>query len=345
MYEEVLKDEELMRNLTKEMSLFFGGKNCSLVSTGTSALEIALRSLELERGSKVLLPDLSFIATATAVATVGLIPVYGDCTDKYFGITYEEVVKVYSEMPDIKAVIVVHFTGMVNRDVLKIKEFCKENNLYLIEDCAQVFGASIEGKKCGTIGDLGTFSFQKSKILTCGEGGLVIASTQELANKVQALKDWGLDLKEVRQLQLPCGNYRMNQFAAAYLKEHLPQIGELIEARKALYRKAAQLLENKNIKLRTMAEFSDKCHDVPFFILAEADEIKHTLHPLDEYPMHTSKLVRSIIKTYFPDLLDEYERCIEARDYKVSKELVEKTNFIPLFGLDLDSISDVVDGL
>lgn len=342
MNENVLHDETLVCELQKEISGYFGGVYCSLVSTGTSALEIAIRSLELPRGSKILIPDLSFIATATAVASVGMIPVYGDCSEKFYGISYEEVKKTYEEVPDIKAVIVVHFTGMVNRDIIKIADFCRKNNLFLIEDCAQVFGGSIAGKKCGTIGDLGTFSFQKSKVLTCGEGGMVLASNEKLANNVAALKDWGLDLNGVRQLHLACGNYRINQFAAAYLKACFKEIDKILQDRQGLYVKVVDILEKGGYSVCTHAEFTDAVSDVPFFVLVKSEHPNCNLHPLNEYPMHLSKLVKSIMQIQYPDLIETYQYFIERKQYRESSRLAQKTNFLPLFNRKIDEVSNKI---
>ncbi|SET22076.1 DegT/DnrJ/EryC1/StrS family aminotransferase [[Clostridium] polysaccharolyticum] len=344
--EEILKSN-IINEVKEKMKEFFGVSYCTMVSTGTAAIEVALKALELPRGSKVIIPDISFIATATAVANVGLIPVYADCTQDVWGMPLSEVERLYKKYPDAKACIVVHFSGIVNRDIERIASFCRKEKIYLIEDCAQVFGASFQNKKCGLFGDIGTFSFQTSKIITCGEGGMVIAEDKELANKIQAVSDWGLDYQENRLLSLSCGNNRINPFAAAYLGEQLNMCDEIFFNRRMIYEEFSKLAEEMGFEVQFRAE-QDVFSDMPFFLLLK---VKHNrkgvnvLHPINEYPMHLSKLVPSIIQIQYPDLLEEYKEIIKEQDYSGSIEMVNQTEFLPMYGVTLDNMKERFAGL
>lgn len=331
---------DIVKKVEEQIRNYYKVPYCTLVATGTAALEVALKALELPRGSKVILPDISFIATATAVANVGLLPVYADCSDETWGISIEEVERIYEKYEDVKACIVVHFSGIVNRDIEKIAQYCKEKNLYLIEDCAQVFGAGYQDTRCGMFGDIGTFSFQASKVITCGEGGMVISSNEVLANKVQALADWGLDLHGERQLSLPCSNARINQFAASFLMEQIESADDILKERINTYQKCLEMVKAKGAQVQFTAQQGD-FHDMPFFMLlkAEKDPVC-VLHPIDEYPMHLSKLVRSIIRVQYPDMLEEYDRIIAESDYSNSIRVVNTTEFVPLCGVTEDNMEE-----
>lgn len=342
MFDKSILEDNVVQKAVEKIKEYYKVPYCTLVSSGTAALEVALKALELPRGSKVIIPDISFIATATAVANVGLIPVYGDCTKKAWGITIDEVQGLYQKYEDVKACIVVHFSGIVNRDIDKIAKFCSEKKIFLLEDCAQVFGASHNNTRCGIFGDIGTFSFQTSKVITCGEGGMVISKDTNIANRIQAISDWGLDLHGERQLALPCGNLRMNQLAACFLLQELERADEILKERVDTYNKFLELLKAKGVEIQFTAE-QGEFKDIPFFMLVKTTEKpEHVLHPIGEYPMHQSELVRSIIQIQYPDLLDEYDRIIREQDYSECTALVEETNFVPMYGVTVDNVEEIV---
>ena len=168
---------------------------------------------------------------------------------------------------------------------------------------------------------------------------MVLTSNEKLANNVAALRDWGLDLNGVRQLHLACGNYRINQFAASYLKECFKGIDKILQDRQELYLKVVDILEKGGYSVCAHAEFTDEVSDVPFFVLVKSEHPNCNLHPLNEYPMHLSKLVESIIRIQYPDLLEIYQHLIETKQYTESGKLVQKTNFLPLFNRKIDEVS------
>jgi perosamine synthetase len=130
-------ETEIKDSLKRALGKFFNCNHVILVVNGTTAIEIALKALGLKRGTPVIVPDLSFIATATAVANCGLIPVYADISAEYYGLTLESVKQEYTQHQNTGAVVLVHFGGYVNREIFAIKAFCAAHHLYLLEDCAQ----------------------------------------------------------------------------------------------------------------------------------------------------------------------------------------------------------------
>ena len=144
------------------------GVMCSAVSNGTASLHMALLALGVKSGDEVIIPALTFVADANTVALVGATPVLADSTSMDdWNISLESIEEKITTKT--KAVIIVHYAGYPCKDIKAISEFCKAKNIGLIEDTAHAPGASIANKKCGTWGDVGSFSFFSNKNLSIGE--------------------------------------------------------------------------------------------------------------------------------------------------------------------------------
>jgi dTDP-4-amino-4,6-dideoxygalactose transaminase len=162
-------------------------------TNGTAALHIALASLGIGPGDEVIVPSYSFIASSFSVVQSGAIPVFADVTEEHT-LDPAQLPKLLSTRT--KAIIVVHLYGVV-ADMGPILEFAKLHNLFVIEDCAQCFGGLYKGKKTGTLGDVGCFSFCQSKHFTTGgEGGMVVTNNEKLAWECRSFRDHGYDVKE-----------------------------------------------------------------------------------------------------------------------------------------------------
>lgn len=162
-------------------------------TNGTAALHIALASLGVGPGDEVIVPSYSFIASSFAAVQAGAIPIFSDVTQEH---TLDPAGLDALLSPRTKAIIVVHLYGVV-ADMGPILEFAKKHNLYVVEDCAQCFGGTYKGKKVGTLGDAGCFSFCQSKHFTTGgEGGMVVTNDEDLAWECRSFRDHGYDVKE-----------------------------------------------------------------------------------------------------------------------------------------------------
>jgi len=166
-----------------------GADYCVGVSNGTSAISMALAALGVRAGDEVIVPALSFIASAIAVLHIGAIPIFADIDPVSFNMNAEGLQSKITSRT--KAVIVVHLHGLPV-DLDEITAVARANNLFLIEDAAQAQGAKYKGRCVGTFGDAATFSLSISKNLpTCGEGGLVTTASRELAQKIRMLRQFG----------------------------------------------------------------------------------------------------------------------------------------------------------
>lgn len=215
------------------------------VSNGTVGLHLALEVIGIGAGDEVIIPDLTFIATANAVKMAKAMPIMVDvCRDTYCidPLAIEKAIT-----SKTRAIIPVHLYGHpANMPV--IMEIAKKNNLHVIEDAAEALGASIKSKRVGGFGDCGVFSLYGNKIITSGEGGMITTNCQKIYNRARFLRDHAMS-KEVRYWHTEVGyNYRLTNLQAAMGLAQLEQVDEFIYFRKKLLKKYRQILEPHGIE-------------------------------------------------------------------------------------------------
>ena len=202
----------------------FGAKHAQLVSSGTAALTTAMSALGIGYGDEIILPSFTFVASFEAVLSVGAVPVMVDVDDT---LTLDPVAVRNAITPKTKCVMPVHMCGSM-ADMDALQAICKEHSLILLEDACQSIGATYKGKKLGTIGDAGTFSFDFVKTITCAEGGAVISNREDVFINSDGYSDHGHDHKGADRgadLHPFIGyNYRISELHAAI---GLAQIGKL----------------------------------------------------------------------------------------------------------------------
>jgi perosamine synthetase len=212
----------------RELSEFFGVSESVLVSNGSVAIILALDALGVGEGDEVIVPALTYAATASSVVHVGASPVFCDVDDESWQITSEEIRRAVTKKT--KAVIVPHTYGVAaNMD--SIVATAKELGIFLIEDCAESFGAEFEGTKVGTFGDASTFSFFPNKLLTSGEGGMVLAKNENVRQNLRLLRGHGMSSTHRYVFEKPGYNFRITGLQAALLLGQLRRFDELWESR------------------------------------------------------------------------------------------------------------------
>lgn len=215
---------EEIKKFETDFGEFLGdGTHCKAVSNGTAALHMALLALEVGREDEVIIPSITFVADVNVVNLVGAKPKVADSTSlDDWNMSLESIEKQITEKT--KAVIVVHYAGYPCRDIVEISQLCKEKGIGLIEDVAHAPGATIDGRACGTFGDVGCFSFFSNKNLSIGEGGMVSTLDPQLDRKLGYLRSHGmttltLDRHKGRAITYdvaqPGLNYRMDEMRAA----------------------------------------------------------------------------------------------------------------------------------
>jgi 3-amino-5-hydroxybenzoate synthase len=199
------------------------------VTNGTHAIEVVLAALEIGHGDEVIVPDFTFVATASAVLSVGALPVLVDVTEGTYCIDLELAESAITAQT--KAIIAVHMGGHP-ADLDGLIDLAKKYNLYLIEDSAHAHGSEWKGKKVGNFGIAATFSFQASKLMTAGEGGIIITSDQEIERRARSIHDCGRMPDEWFYDHFIYGsNYRLSEWQGAVLLAQLGRLDEQIHKR------------------------------------------------------------------------------------------------------------------
>lgn len=199
------------------------------VTNGTHALEAALRALGIGPGDEVIIPAMTFIATATAVLMVGACPVAVDVLPDTWCIDPKCIAAAIT--PRTRAVIPVHFAGHI-ADMAQIGAICRRHRLALIEDAAHAHGARWQGQAAGSFGDFAAFSFQNFKLLTAGEGGALLTSNADLYEQALLVINCGRRPGDTSYEHSVLGsNYRMSEFQAAVLNAQLARMELLAERR------------------------------------------------------------------------------------------------------------------
>lgn len=231
-----------VREFEAALESYLNVKHVVAVSSGTAALIAALYAAKIEPGDEVIVPSLTFVATANAVKAVGARPVFADI-DNYYTIDPKEIRKKINKR--VKAIIPVHLYGHVaNMD--EILEIANEYNITVIEDAAQSLGSSFKGKMTGTLSAMGCFSFYPGKVMTTGEGGAVATNDDELADSLRKIRNHGFDSKgNITGFGL---NLRMQQINAAIGTIQLKRLPQFLIARE----------KNAFIYLKYLIELSDK---------------------------------------------------------------------------------------
>jgi len=218
-----------IENFEKSFAKYHGVKHAIATHNGTIALHLALTAAGIHDEDEVIVPDLTFIATANSVRYCNAIPVLTDVGIDDWNIDPDKILKNLTKKT--RGIIPVHLYGNP-ADMSVIMQIAREKNLLVIEDCAEATGAGIEGKKAGTFGDIGIFSFFGNKIITTGEGGMCITDNDELADRMRILRDHGMNRRKKYWYDRLGFNYRMTNMQAAVGLAQLEQLEELLPMRK-----------------------------------------------------------------------------------------------------------------
>jgi dTDP-4-amino-4,6-dideoxygalactose transaminase len=204
-------------------------------TNGTAALEIVMAALGIGPGDEVIVPDFTFVATASAVLFAGAMPVMVDVDPGTYCIDPEKVEAAITLRT--KAIIAVHVAGHP-ADLDRLKEISRIHNLFLVEDSSHAHASEWKGHKVGSIGTAGTFSFQASKLMTAGEGGIVITNDDDLAVRIRSVHDCGRMPDQWFYSHFMYGsNYRLSEWQGAILTQQLSRLDEqtTIRSRNASY--------------------------------------------------------------------------------------------------------------
>jgi len=239
-----------VRSFEEEFASFVGVKSAVAVNSGTAALYLSLLAIGVGPGDEVLVPSLTFAATANAVLLVGAKPVFVDVDPKTYTMDPSDLERKVGERA--RAVIPVHLYGLM-ADMDSITSIAEERGIAVIEDAAQAHGSEMRGRRAGSLGLTGCFSFYPSKVMTTGEGGMITTNDVELAEALRSLRTHGQEWAggELVVTRLG-GNFRMPEIEAAIGRVQLRKLPKFLELRR------------RNAKLMTDLLQGLKGLDLPF---------------------------------------------------------------------------------
>jgi len=220
---------QMVIDFEAEFAQFHGAEHALALTNGSHAIEIALAALNIGPGDEVIVPDYTFMATASEVLRANVVPIFVDVDEKTWCIDPRKVKDAITERT--KAIIPVHFAGHP-ADLDALSKIVRQHHLKWIEDSAHAHGAEWKGKRIGTFANLGTFSMQGSKTMTAGEGGAIITSDKDLAEECASVINCGRrkGFHCYRHFRLG-SNYRMTELQAAVLRVQLKRLPEHLDLR------------------------------------------------------------------------------------------------------------------
>lgn len=215
----------------EQFARFCGARHAVAVNSGTSSLEIILRALEVE-GKDVLVPTNTFFATAAAVVHAGGRPVWVDQDPESFGIAPVEIEKSFTAKT--VGIVAVHIGGIVSSKMRALQELAIKKGVWLVEDAAHAHGSSFEGRHAGTFGVAGSFSFYPTKVMTAGEGGMIVTDDDRIAAEARMYRDQGkLSFSQNTYVRMGY-NWRMSELHAIVGLKHLERLPAMIQDRQKI---------------------------------------------------------------------------------------------------------------
>ena len=303
---------------------FVGRKYAVATTSGTVALCIAAQGLGLSNNDKVIIPDMTFVASPNSVGLAGSKVELVDIEKNNLCLDIEKTKAMVSK--DTKAIIPVDFNGRAP-DLIELKEFAEKSNLFIIEDSCHGLGSLHAGKHTGNYSDVGIFSFSTPKIITTGQGGMLVTDNEELYEKFKMIKDFGRDIDKKHQMEnafdhIELGyNFKFTEFQAAVGIAQMKKLPERIEHNKKMFQTYRENLSSINeIEFVDM----DLNSSVPWFsdILLPNEKIRQQLiEYLNKFGIGTRKFYPPIHK------LPPYQNIQGSFD--VSNEISERGLWLP----------------
>lgn len=235
---------------TKQFEQMFAAsanvRHAIAVNSGTSALEIALRTQKLKHGDEVIVPTNTFAATAAAVIFAGGKPVITDISSTSLTIDAELVKRAITKRT--KGVMAVHIGGLVCPEISEMREICDDHGIFLIEDAAHAHGSRIDGRSAGSFGVCGAFSFYPTKVITSGEGGIITTGSADLAATAAVLRDQGKESFSGNNIVMVGYNWRIPEICAALGVLQLKRLAEFIAHRNSIAKMYDKALDQIGIE-------------------------------------------------------------------------------------------------
>jgi perosamine synthetase len=321
---------------------YLGGGHATTVCNGTAALHLALLALGIGPGDEVLVPTLTYIASVNAIAYVGATPILVDSLPSTWQLDPKDALRKIT--PRTRAILAVHLYGQPC-DMDQLNRICRERRLWLIEDCAEAFGAAYRGRNAGTFGDISTFSFFGNKTITTGEGGMVMSANPDLIQKAAHLKGQAVSPTREYWHDEVGFNFRMNNLCAAIGLAQLEIADEILKKKRCVAEWYQAELRDLPLDLHQEAEGTTHAFWMCSALAANeltrdalrvhlrnsGIETRPVFHPAHTMPVFPSKLSfpvaesisrRGLSLPSYPGLTEELvgEVCASIRNFYATRE-------------------------
>ena len=273
------KAKELEQEIQKTMKV----KHAQLVASGTAALSVALASVGIGAGDEVIMPSFTFVASFEAILAVGAIPVLVEIDDT-LTLNPEAVEKAITSKT--KAVMPVHMCGSM-ADLDALKGICQQHNLLLIEDSSQATGGTYKGKHLGSYGDIGCFSMDYVKIVTCGEGGAIVTNNSKFIKNADHYSDHGHDHvgsdRGAEKHPFLGYNFRISELNAAVGLAQIKRLDEFVAIQKKNYSIIRdELSKIPEVTFRTVPDGGEESYSFLNFFLTDLDTARSVMKAFKE---------------------------------------------------------------
>lgn len=303
-----------VKQLESSLSSFVGRKQGVAVTNGTVALEVILRSLNIGHDDEVIVPAVSYIASATSVSLVGATPVFVD-VDQHMTLDVQQLQQVMTKKT--KAVMAVDLTGSpCEYDMLT--RFCNEHDLHLIVDGAQSLGSTYKGQSCLSYGTVSSTSFHAAKILTTVEGGMIFTDDQDLADTLRIIRNQGESCEKYIHTHLG-GNYRMTDVTAAFAIKQLERFDATLAHRKKQVDKYVKELQD----VVAFLPIRDQAISCFFIFLVLSSKREAMAQFLKKNGVDTRKI--------YPRTIPQQPLYHQNKSYPVAERFCEQALSLPLY--------------
>jgi len=331
----------------EKISDFIGLKYALVFNSGTSALYANFIANGVKSG-EVIVPSFTFIATANSVFLVGAKPVFAEIEDETYGLDAEDVEKKITNKT--KAIMPIHYGGLACRDINKIRDIAKKNDLLLIEDAAQSFGSRIKEEMVGSFGSSAMFSFCQNKVITTGEGGVVVTNSKDVYEKLKLIRSHGrveekqgdyfstTDKMDYSQIGY---NFRMPTMVAALGLSQIKKINKTVKMRRENAHYMSKKLSDVN-QIKTPVEPKNHYHVYQMYtIQLENNKIREKLQQsLTEVGIMAKVYFNPIhLKTFYRENFN-YKRGDLPKTEKISGKVLTLPLYPKLNNKEMDYIID-----
>ncbi|MEG0034408.1 MAG: DegT/DnrJ/EryC1/StrS family aminotransferase [Bacilli bacterium] len=324
-----------VKTFEEEFAAYNSAKYCVGVANGLDALILAFEALNLEEGDEVIAPANTYIASIMGFTRNGLVPKFVE-PDEFYNLDASKIEEAIG--PKTKAICVVHLYGQI-ANMEEIMKVAKKYNLYVIEDCAQSHGASLKGKKCGTWGDVGCFSFYPTKNLGgFGDGGAIITNNKDIEEEIRMMRNYGS--KKTYYFEKVGYNSRLDELQAGLLRVKLKYLDELTEERRKDAERFINEINNPKILLPKY-QFNRNGHVFHLFVIQVEDR--------DDFIKYCEE--REIgLKIHYPQpphLSDAYRYLgYKENDFPITENQANHIVSLPMYnGMTQDEVDYVIENL